>query len=155
MNYNSDSNVLVSCILVLLCSGIPSDFLDSPTLAPTVFQSKKQLTMPPHKRSKNLLSVAGWLNHEPAKSSSRESTKIWNHEPAKLWNHEPAKLWNHEPAKFRKWESAKFGNSLKSKFGGYEVWRFSCVIDSGTTENPSQRRYLKSPGLACEQVAGL
>jgi predicted ribosome quality control (RQC) complex YloA/Tae2 family protein len=29
-----------------------SDFLDTPTLAPTVFQPKKQLTMPPQKRSK-------------------------------------------------------------------------------------------------------
>jgi hypothetical protein len=133
----------------------------------------------------NMLSVSGWLNlwrpgimnmrnlevanlwrsgiHEHAKPWSRESVKIWNYESVKpwscksmkIWNHESARLWSHEPAKLRNRESAKFGDLQKSKFRGYGIWRFPWIRDSWISKKPSQNRYLKSPGLMCELVAGL
>jgi hypothetical protein len=109
----------------------------------------------------NLLSISGWL--KPAKSWSRESSKVWNHEPAKPWsresakirNHEYAKIWSREPATIWSHGPAKFRNLVKFKFGGYDVWRSPCTRDSETSKKPSQRRCLKSLGLTCELVADL
>jgi hypothetical protein len=78
---------------------------------------------------------------------NQELMMIGNQEPERLWNQEPVTIWNQE--------SAKFGSLLKFKFRGYDVRGFSCMRDSGTKKKPSQRRYLKGPGLTCELVAGL
>jgi hypothetical protein len=94
-------------------------------------------------------------NLEPAKPRSREPVKIWNHELAKPRSRESVKIRSHEPAKLRNRESVKFGNPLKSKFGSCGVWRFPWMRDSWISKKPSQRRYLKSPGLMCELLAGL
>jgi hypothetical protein len=54
INYIPDLNVRALCILVLLCSGIPSESSDTPhrNIGAQRVSAKKQLTMPPQKRSK-------------------------------------------------------------------------------------------------------
>jgi hypothetical protein len=71
---------------------------------------------------------------------NQEIAEVWNHEVTEIGNHGPGKLWNHGPA--------------KSCVQIHEI-RESWMKDSGIRRKPSQRRYLKSPGLACELVAGL
>jgi hypothetical protein len=67
-----------------------------------------------------------------------------SHEPEKIWNRN---LWNSE---------VYWGWNLEvTKFGGYGVRRLPWIKDLRTSKKPSQRRYLKSPGLACELVAHL
>jgi hypothetical protein len=73
-------------------------------------------------------------------SGTRRSRK---YEIRKSWesgDQGPTKLWNHRSANLRVQISEIQGSRME---------------DSRITKKPSQRRYPKSPGLACELVAGL
>jgi hypothetical protein len=62
----------------------------------------------------------------------RKSRESGNRGPANPWNHGPANL------------CVQISEIRESR-----------MEDSGIRGKPSQRRYLKSPGLTCELVAGL
>jgi hypothetical protein len=74
------------------------------------------------------------------KSGIRKSRKYGIGKSWESGDRGPAKPWNHRPMNLRIEIS--------------EI-RESRMEDSGISRKPSQRRYLKSPGLACELVEGL
>jgi hypothetical protein len=73
-------------------------------------------------------------------SGARKSRKYGIRKSRESGDRGPAKPWNHGPANLRVQIS--------------EI-RGSWMEDSGISRKPSQRRYLKSPGLACELVTSL
>jgi hypothetical protein len=106
------------------------------------------------------ISFQGRWIYEDLGSWTCEDLVSWTCEAPKSRTCEDLESWTCEALKSRTCEdlepeSVKFGNLLKIKFGGYGAWRFLWIKDSRTGWKPSQRRCLKSPGLACELVAGL
>jgi hypothetical protein len=73
-------------------------------------------------------------------SGARKSRKYGIRKSRESGDRGPAKPWNHGPANLHVQISKIRGSQME---------------DSGISRKPSQRRYLKSPGLACELVAGL
>jgi hypothetical protein len=73
-------------------------------------------------------------------SEARKSRKYGIRKSRESGDRGPAKPWNHGPANLRAQISEIRGSRME---------------DSRINRKPSQRRYLKSPGLACELMAGL
>jgi hypothetical protein len=112
---------------------------------------------------------------EPAKLGSRERAKVWNLEHVKLQSRERAKVWNLEPAKPRSRELVKTRSHEHAKLRSHELiktrigslrnsgicWRSSPEVTAHEEKihEPVRTKVKdvvsKSPGLACELVAGL
>jgi hypothetical protein len=73
-------------------------------------------------------------------SGTRRSRKYGIRKSRESGDRRPVRLWNHGSANLRVRISEIRGSRME---------------DSGITKKPSQRRYPKSPSLACELVAGL